>query len=275
MKKQGKKYLIKESELKEIIRETILLEERTYNWNPADFKGLYNPDGTAPRERRFKDLQGSLSALSKAVGNWIAPEDWRKMQYEKGPEAWKWLLGALGLNPQGTGARDVVPDIKSGKWFGGQGILKGNNNDGHETLNVAAAVRYILSHATPHYDPKRNGRCAAAVRAALNAGGMTTPWGMGWLAGNAAGYLTILPSNGWDEIAAAQAGNPGDIMVLEPLKASEITGTRAPKNHPDGHIAMCVGNGRWVSDFVQPNVHGIKGIPPASKMHFFRYKNLV
>jgi hypothetical protein len=82
-------------------------------------------------------------------------------------------------------------------------------------------------------------------------------------------YNNILPANGWEKISVSQAGEPGDVIVIAPC----IDGRG--RNHPNGHIAMCLGGGVWASDFIQRTMHGLAGAPPPDKVQVYRYKNRV
>ena len=267
MEKEGKKYIIKESELKDIIREMILMEWTAApenRVNPANFKAnLMNgqlPSGGA----QPKEVLTSLSNILRGAPNALIPDNWKE-KVESGDSGFlKWLMGVLGArtNPNAKGP-DSVPNLGSGKWFGGPGLGKGNNSDAHEVFYPMAAAQYLRAHATPRYIKGQNGHCARNVREALNEGGLTCPWGMFRLSGSAKGYIKILFSNGWAQINSSEAGQVGDIIVLD-----------AFRGHPDGHVAMCCGNGQWVSDFVQGDMYGINGKVPPEVVHIFRYTNI-
>ena len=229
MEKEGKKYIIKESELKDIIREMILME-----W-------------TAAPENRVNPANFKANLMNG--------------QLPSGGAQPKGVLGArTNTNAKGP---DYVPNPGSGKWFGGPGLGKGNNSDAHEVFYPMAAAQYLRAHATPRYVRGQNGHCAKNVKEALNEGGLTCPWGMFKLSGSAKGYIKILFSNGWAQISSSEAGQVGDIVVLD-----------AFQGHPHGHIAMCCGSGQWVSDFVQATMYGINGKVPPEVVHVFRYTNI-
>ena len=102
---------------------------------------------------------------------------------------------------------------------------------------------------------------------ALNRGGLGVPYGM--KADSAKYYINILPANGWEEIPTNQAGEPCDVVVIGPCVDD------GGNPHPEGHMAMCLGNGVWASDFIQSTMYGLNGTPPPSAVHVFRYKNRV
>lgn len=271
--KEGKKYILRESELKEIIKEMILDEISEANDGSAYFVSTdgYTPQ-TIPHIRDYvstggKVLKSGLSAILKAFG--VNDEYIERVQNGDNDLA-QWLIGALGLNTAGHVGADYVPDVRSMKWAGGPGWGKGNNFDAKEVFYPDQAARWILSNATPRYIRGKNGWCARYVKLALNAGGLSAPWGM--IAGSAKDYLKVLPSNGWVEIPPSQAGQVGDVMVIDACR------TRSGRRgfHKYGHIAMYCGGGQWVSDFRHrpDNIYGLNGTPPASAVHYFRYKNI-
>lgn len=252
-----KKYIIKESELKEIIKEMILQEV----YNPDDFANNYTSEKGRQAAQNLTPGVLGKNALSLITGipNAIVPDEWKERAQNGDNQALKWILGALGITTGGAVGADFVPNVNNLKMFGGSGLGKGNNPDAHEVFNVASAIKWLMNNASPYY--MKNKRCAAYVRQALNAGGLSAPWGM--MAGSAKDYINVLPANGWTEINVGNAGQPGDIIVID-----AFTG------HPYGHIAMCCGNGLWVSDFRQNTPFGINGRVPENKVHYYRYKNI-
>jgi hypothetical protein len=256
MKEKGQKYVIRESELKEIIKEMILTEL----YNPNDYRANF-VNGRPAEYRHIKDIGKSVGNILKGIpGALISDEDKERIQSGDN-DFLRWLLGSLNASPEGSTGPDYVPNLTSLRIFGGPGWGKGNNSDAHEVFNPQLAVRGILGRATPRYIRGQNGYCARAVRMALQDGGLSCPWGMN--ADEAKDYLTVLPNNGWQEIAVNDAVQPGDIVVIS-----------AFNGHPYGHIAMCVGGGRWVSDFVQNSMLGINGGVPQGCIHTFRYTNI-
>ena len=259
MKQEGKKYILKESELKEIIQEMVLTEL----YNPNDYKANF-VNGQPAKYMHTKDLLKAVgNVLGKAPGaviSSLAPE-WQQKVQDGDNDVLRWLLGALGASPEGSTGPDYVSDLRSLRAFGGPGWGNGNNYDAHEVFNPQLAVRGIMARATPTYIKGRNGYCARAVRRALQDGGLSCPWGMS--ARYAKDYVTILKNNGWKEIPVNEAVQPGDVVVVT-----------AFNGHPAGHIAMCVGGGRGVSDFVQNSMLGIKGSGPQACIHTFRYTNI-
>ena len=251
MEKEGKKYLIKESELKEIIQEMLLTEL----YNPDDYKNAFTPgfDGNTPMP---KDYLAGVVNIVKNLPNMLVPNSWKQKAADSGSDAGQYILGALGAQQAGTAGADFIPN-----W--GQHRGEGSNADAHQQLHVNAAVNWLRNHA----HAKSTGWCARYVRMALNRGGLEVPHGM--RAPSAKYYINILPANGWEEIPVSQAGELCDVIVIGPCTDA------AKRNHPMGHIAMCIGNGVWASDFIQRTMHGLRGAPPPSAVHVFRYKNKV
>lgn len=252
MKKEGKKYLIKESELKEIIQEMLIMEL----YNPDDYKGMYTPNynGKAPLMPK-EYINGALNII-KSIPGLVIPDSWKEKAAEGNGDIAQYILGLLGAQKAGTARPDFFPN-----W--GQHHGEGSNADAHEELNVNAAANWLRSVA--HRRPIS--RCAEYVRRALNRGGLGAPYGM--KADSAKYYINILPANGWQEIPVNQAGELCDVVVISPCIDDKGI------QHPDGHIAMCIGNGVWASDFIQSTMHGLQGTPPPSAVHVFRYKNRV
>lgn len=269
--KRRKKYILRESELKEIVKEMILCELK-------ESGNRYVSTGTNPETMsNIKDHIGLATNLAKSLSKNLVKgalklakidipyEEFIQRVQNGDDELLKWVVSALGLNTNGYVGSDYLPDLHTAKWMGGPGYGKGNNFDAREVFNPAQAARYLLTKATPRYIRGRNGYCAKYVKAALNAGGLTAPWGMGFDAQSAKGYLKILPANGWERISPGQAGQVGDIVVID-----------AFPGHKHGHIAMCCGGGQWVADYRHSpgNVYGLANTPPPDKVAFFRYKNM-
>ena len=165
-------------------------------------------------------------------------------------------------NGSGSANNSFLGGLFGGLYQRPQVVDNSPNANAEQPLNVTAASNWIRANANRPYNKDYCGYCARYVRLALNAGGLKVPHGMP--AGDAKDYLTVLPSNGWDEIPINQAGQPGDVIVIAPH------GT-----HPRGHIAMCAGNGQWFSDYAQNSIHGLRKEPPRGTMHVFRYRNRV
>lgn len=112
---------------------------------------------------------------------------------------------------------------------------QGNGNRGN--YNVNDATQFLRDHA----QERSQGRCAAAVRQALEAGGLDTTGRP-----NAAGdYDSFLPGLGFHEVDInGYVPQEGDIVVHEPREGHEY-----------GHIAMYDGE-NWISDFVQRDMFG-------------------
>lgn len=256
MKQEGKKYTIRESELKEIIREMVLTEI----YEPDAYVANFN-NGQPPRDFNTYDAV-------KGLANGI-PNMWNglvgKLQGSD-YEAAKWVGDVLGPSQNGASGPDWLPNLNTMERNGGPGFGKGNNYDAHEVFRPQDAVRGLLSRATPQFIKGKNGKyCARYVRLAMEDGGLTPPWGMLKAAQNACGYVQILPANGWVEIPQNQAGQPGDVLVIDSYT-----------QHPKGHIAMCAGNGKWAADYVHRagNIYGLADTPPANRVHFYRYTNI-
>lgn len=261
MKRSGKKYLIKESELKEIIQEMLLMEL----YNPDDYKNMYTQayqkaNGTPATPYDY--WHGAWN-LIKNIPNMTIPDSWKQKAAESGKDTWQYLLGLLRAQKSGTERADFVPNW--GQWRLPEG--QGQNADASQQLNVNAAVSWLRNNAYPRYDKNKCGHCAKYVRIALNRGGLMVPHGM--RATSAKYYVNILPANGWQEIPVNQAGELCDVVVIDPCVDSN------GGKHELGHIAMCIGNGVWASDFIQKTMHGLAGTPPPSAVHVFRYKNRV
>ena len=254
MKKNGKKYILKESELKEIIRDMMLMEI----YDPNDYKDMYVDKSLANKPTaNLGDYAGAALKAIRGIPGLIIPDAWKERVANGDNDFAKWLLHALAAEKIGSSVGpDRVPNF--GQWNG-----KTQNANAEEPLSVSKACNFILRNASA----RPTNWCARHVRMALNYGGLHAPWGM--YAPSAKYYVNILPGNGWDEISPDQAGEPCDIVVIDSCIDS------SGKKHGNGHIAMCAGNGKWVSDFVQNTVYGLKGTPPASCVHFYRYRNRV
>lgn len=252
MEKEGKKYLIRESELKEILREIVLTEL----YDPNDYKDMYtkNFDGNVPN---VGDAFNGVLNLIKGIPGLVIPDSMREKIAAGDSDVLQWLMGALGTTAAGTAGPDKWPNI-------GQKPGTGQNGDAHEQLNVAAACNWLSTYAN-----KRSiKRCAKYVRMALNRGGLSLPSGMS--APSAKFYYNVLPANGWDFISPQQAGEPCDVVVID-----ETESVDRRHYYKDGHIAMCIGNGVWASDFIQSSPLGLRYPVPVEKVHYFRYRNRV
>lgn len=118
------------------------------------------------------------------------------------------------------------PSITNGKW------------------DPEAAVAFLKDKSNGWTGIRSKGRCARAVRHAINAGHLATP-------NNpvaAADYKRYLPTLGFVSLSI-QGYSPkvGDIAVFPAV----------PKVQPHGHIEMYTGDG-WQSDYVQP-IKGTEG----------------
>ena len=255
--KSKKKYTIKKSELKEIIKEMILMEA----FNPDDYKmhtTRYDPSQKMTGGDVVSKLVKGAKALPSAIISAFPGSEKLKDKAAQNPNGLlQWLLGAAGATKDGTAGPDYVPNW----WDPGRSGVRGTgqNGDAHQVFNVQNAVNYIASRAMPYWN-KSLKHCARRVREALNVGGLKAPWGA--IADDAYKYIPILLNNGWYEIPNSQAGQPGDIVVVD----------RHP-GHESGHIAMCTGNGRWASEYWHKTLHGLNDEPPAGLVHTFRYRN--
>lgn len=261
--KSKNKYIIRESELREIIRETLLMEL----YNPADYKGLY--DKNSKGRLNFKDYWKTGADLIKnlpKLPGLVIPDDVKDRIESGDSQALQWLLGVLGANTAGRMGPDFFPDFSTIRQHGFKALNYGDNGNAEQGFNATAAAQYAMSRAYPAYNKRTCGHCARAVRQALNYGGLGVPHGMP--AGYARDYLKVLPANGWQEIMPGQAGQVGDIVVVAPFRD-------AVKDYKSGHIAICCGNGQWVSDFRQSTPHGLATPPPANAVHYYRYRNIV
>lgn len=254
MASEKKKYIIKESELKEIIREMVLMEV----YNPDDYKGSLYPPGTENKQLpTVGDAINGLGNITQNAFRKIIPQSWKEKAANKGGFG-QWLLGSLGATAAGTAGADYLPNIPQ--------IIDGKsqNADAHEQLNIAAACQFLTSHA----HPKSTGSCARYVRRALNHGGLSLPHGM--YAPSAKYYYNILLKNGWEIISPQVAGEPGDVVVVD-----DTWSLNRRHRYKDGHIAMCYGSGKWASDFFQRTPIGLLYPVPPERVHYFRYKNRV
>lgn len=259
MKRKDGKYILKESELRKIIREAVILEV----YNPDDFKGLH----TAGYKGSVPTLGDSVNALVKLITGLpsaIVPDSMKERAAAGDNKALQWILGLFGAQKAGTAGGDVVPDWHRSKFLGGNGVGTGKNADAHQQFNVAAACQWLRANA----NRTTTKWCAKYVRMAMNRGGLDAPFGMNGR--SAKNYLNILPANGWDVISPQEAGEPGDVIVIN--ACSSINGK---SNYPNGHIAMCIGNGQWASDFIQRTPQGLANPVPQEFIRYFRYRNRV
>ena len=270
MRKEGNKYILKESELTELIQKAIIMEAA---YNPQDFR--YNfPNGQVTSPPELKDIGRAAGQLLKGTAGALIPDAWKERIAQGDNQFLQWLLGSLNANAEGSAAPEFFPSPWDGKWAGGPGYNpKENprNPDAHEQLSVSRACWWLRSNAHSRYNRFLCGRCAEHVRSALNYGGLSVPHDM--YAGAAKDYLNILYRNGWDEISLAQAGEPCDVCVIDACTVINSQGRR--EKHPYGHISMCLGNGVWASDYIQNSMCGLNGTPPQNAVHVYRYRNRV
>lgn len=249
MRKEGKKYILRESELADLIIGTILLESSATSISQA----AYTPRGRGQNPIQVKDVTKALGGALGSVPEALFPGSTEKVMSGNNP-----LLRGL-YNLLGANGAAAAPDFIR-NYLRGQGRGEGQNPDAHQVFNVNAAAAWLKNNAQPTYNKATSGWCARYVRIAMNQGGLEAPWGMP--AGDAKDYLTILPKNGWDLIALGTPPEVGDVCVIA-----------AHPGHPHGHIAMYIGRGVWASDFIQGSMHGLKTPPPAGTVHLFRYRN--
>ena len=262
MKKETKKYIIKESELKDILKEMVLYElfnPNDYNDTmklPDDYVKSIRPNGQDVKLPNFGDAINMFGSLIKGIPNALIPDEYKERvangDVNLGNRIMRWLLGSVGASAAGTVGPDILPNAQE------------PNPDAHQPFKVARACNWLRTNAKA----KSIRKCALYVRTALNVGGLSAPHGHP--AGSAKNYIAILPKNGWERIPSYMAGEPGDVVVVD-----AYTPINGGKSHPDGHIAMCIGNGRRASDFLQNSALGLRNPPPPEKVYFFRYRNRV
>ena len=118
------------------------------------------------------------------------------------------------------------------------------------SINFNAAVNYLKTHAKADSSNK----CGLFVHRALEA----------------AGFHPYLPKSAyqyWSDGLLNQIGY-GEISKPSSFKIGDITVTERNAYHPDGHMAMWIGN-QWVSDFFQNSEFVYGSNQP--KVHYFRY----
>ncbi len=108
--------------------------------------------------------------------------------------------------------------------------------------NVAAAIQHLRSHAGP---PHGSGRCAAFVRQAIEAGGLTIERTG---SGSAKDYGPRLVRAGFAAQPLTTLPQRGDVAVIDGFAVAAAEGIRQAHDH--GHMAMYSGT-EWISDFVQ------------------------
>ena len=251
MRKEGKKYILRESELADLIIGTILLESSATSISRA----AYTPSGRDGQRIQIKDLGQVAGGVISSVPELLFPGSTEKVMNGNNPLL-RGLYNLLGANGAAA-APDFVRNV-----LRGQGRGQGQNPDAHQKFDVNRAAAWLQHNAHPRYNKATCGWCARYVRIAMNNGGLEAPWGM--RAGGANDYLSVLPANGWDLIPIGTTPEIGDVCVVD-----------AHPGHPRGHIAMYIGSGVWASDFIQRTMHGLATPPPAGKVYLFRYRNRV
>lgn len=155
--------------------------------------------------------------------------------WDSSSEPWEDSGDDESTQPSGTGGSG------SNNNGGNQG---GSNSGGYSSptgYSISKAVSYLVSNAKPYYIEGVCGKCAEAVRQALEAGGLS----MIGHPESACKYDTFFPKLGFYQVEKNDyIPQKGDIIVL-----------KAVENHPHGHIAMFSGD-KWISDFVQRDMWG-------------------
>ena len=134
------------------------------------------------------------------------------------------------------------------------GDVSSTTSEKNSRYSVDKAVATLVRRAYPSYDPKKCGKCAQAVRIALEAGGLNTinhpvP---------AYEYKDFLPKLGFKAVdASSYSPRKGDIIVIAPIEG-----------HSSGHIAMYSGS-KWISDFVQSDMWGGSAYRNCKASHVF------
>jgi len=145
-----------------------------------------------------------------------------------------WNTYAKTAESQRTNYVEVDPSSSATSGPNGAPMTSEGNGD----FDIQAAVDFIAGHAAP----KSTGWCARHVRAALEAGGLSTEGRPGY--GGA--YGPWLESHGWEKVTDGSR-LPGDVEVIAPMG-----------DHQYGHIQMWAGD-TYYSDFKQAahgNVYG-------------------
>lgn len=155
--------------------------------------------------------------------------------------------------------------VGEGRWHGGyvQGwgqvsaetTILGNSGYYDEKFNINDAIRYLALNA----EEKSIGKCATAVRKALEAGGLSTTNRPNY----AGSYDSYLPQIGFTQVTTSNGYIPqaGDIIIHE-----------ATTGHSIGHIAMYDGS-RWISDFVQRDMYGGSAYRAAKNYTIMRWNH--
>ena len=139
-----------------------------------------------------------------------------------------------GGSDSGTGR---VSSGGGGGKTSGSSDASGNRTSDKDRYSVSRAVYYLRANANPCYDEKKCGKCAAAVRNALQAGGIDTS--IHPLSAKDYGYY--LKKWGFSEIGRqGYVPKMGDVKVYQPYH----------NGNPNGHINMYDGKD-WVSDFIE------------------------
>lgn len=114
--------------------------------------------------------------------------------------------------------------------------------------NNGASVNYINSHV----EPNSIGKCAAYVRRAVEAGGVTIRIPPPRI-GNSASACDYGPSFelvGFKPVYVHTGTGPTDTAIISGQQTGDVVVIQPIAGHPHGHIALFNGT-NWVSDFVQ------------------------
>ena len=257
-----KKYTIRESELKDLIRKCLLYE--VYN---GDDYGGYTSHWDGKRVTPYDLLKTSWDAISNmpaALKNGI----------ESGEMA-NFFKDLFNFNQNTNSNSSSSYDSSSSYPIVPTGPIKpGKNADHHETFNVRNAVECMRKN-TNNFNAigiNRGKRmCGAYVGKYLHAGGLSIQFN-----GKTGTFGQQLLANGWREIPTNQAGQAGDVVIIE-------LGGKTNRIH--GHAAMCFGNDLWGTDYIHPNgkdtsrpgKHNLWGMQEwgpeePGRIHTYRYK---
>ncbi len=133
--------------------------------------------------------------------------------------------GPLGINDHGA------PNTKANQGRAAQAAVR-------KRWDPFAAAAYLRYPCNGWAGKRAKGRCARAVRLAINAGSQPTPNNPV----SAADYKDYLPKIGFESVDTGKyVPRIGDIAVFP---------ADVPTGHVHGHIEMFTGD-RWQSDFVQ------------------------
>lgn len=199
----------------------------------------------------MKEVVISSSYLDSGVidsdDSWTSDDSWPSDDLWSSDDSVPWD-GTDGLGNNHNGGNQGESNNSGSYGAGGSGSISTG-------YSVSKAVSYLKSHSQPYYIKGVCGKCARAVREALEAGGLST-------AGHpesACDYDTFLPKIGFHQVDKENyIPQKGDIIVLE-----------AVEKHRNGHIAMFSGD-KWISDFVQRDMWGGEAYRNKAEYTLFR-----